>query len=76
MADSTNESNVPFTEAEVLAAESAEQAALSASQNAYLTRRVVVLRAQLNKLQEKVDALTFAMMAEPETVEEDAQPND
>lgn len=44
-----------YSQEEVKAAESAEQAALSKSQNTYLTQRVVVLRAQLNRAEQERD---------------------
>lgn len=48
-----------FSSEEVQAAEAVEQAALSAVQNAHLTRRVVALRAQLTRM-EKTNAMLQA----------------
>lgn len=49
MSQNAPEQTNPYSPEEVRAAETAEQAALSKSQNEYLTRRVVVLRAQLDR---------------------------
>lgn len=52
MSESTVEQIEKMTQADVASAEIAEQAALNASQTAYLLRRVIVLRAQLNRATE------------------------
>jgi tRNA splicing endonuclease len=49
MTQNAPEQTLTYSQEEVKAAESAEQAALSKSQNQYLTQRVVVLRAQLDR---------------------------
>lgn len=46
-----------LTQEEVREAETAEQDALNKSQSAYLLRRVVVLRAQLNRVQKENEVL-------------------
>lgn len=58
--------NVPtppdaYSEEEVRAAEAAEQAALSASQNKYLTNRVVALRAQIGRLERENSELRLEL---------------
>lgn len=80
MTQNANEQQETFTQAEVKAAEAAEQASLSASQNQYLTRRVVVLRTQLNRLEQenqelrlKVHALESAEQALDGTPEPDPE---
>ncbi|HMT68920.1 MAG TPA: hypothetical protein PKD16_02095 [Saprospiraceae bacterium] len=45
----------PISDAEVRAAETAEQAELSKAQNAHLTRRVVVLRVQVERFRKEAD---------------------
>lgn len=47
--------NSEISEAEVRAAESAEQAELSKAQNAHLTRRVVVLRIQVDRFRREAE---------------------
>lgn len=56
MTQNAPEQPATYSSEEVRAAESAEQAALSKSQNTYLTQRVVVLRAQLNRAEQERDA--------------------
>lgn len=56
MTQNAPEQSVTFSQEEVKAAESAEQAALSKSQNEYLTRRVVVLRAQMDRFRQEAEA--------------------
>lgn len=53
MTQSNTEQEPQYTEAEVRAAESAEQALLTASQSKYLMSRVVILRARLNRLEKE-----------------------
>lgn len=50
-----------YSEEEVRAAEAAEQAALSKSQNQYLTRRVVALRAQIGRLERENSELRLEL---------------
>lgn len=55
MTESAPEQN-QVSEMEVRAAESAEQAELSKAQNAHLTRRVVVLRIQMDRFRAEAEA--------------------
>lgn len=48
--------NIQISQEEVAAAESAEQAELSKAQNAHLTRRVVVLRIQVDRFRKEAEA--------------------
>lgn len=74
MSNPTQETEQPYTQDEVDAAESAEQASLSASQNAYLTRRVVVLRAQLNRAHEQINQLQQAIVMFQAQLPQDGEP--
>ena len=50
-------SSAPVTQDELAAAESSEQMAFLASQNVYLLRRVIVLRAQVERQRRELEAL-------------------
>ena len=64
MTNSAPEANTAeFTSEEVRAAELAEQAELTKAQNAHLTRRVVVLRTQLNRVQAENEVLRSQLLA-------------
>lgn len=55
MSESAPEPTNDLTQEEIQAAEHAEQAQLNASQNAYLLKRVVLLRIRTNKLQRQLE---------------------
>lgn len=55
MSEMNPEPTDAISQDEVNAAEAAEQAQLSASQNAYLLKRVVLLRIRSNKLQRQLE---------------------
>jgi hypothetical protein len=63
MTQNAPEQSTTYTQEEVSSAESAEQAALSKAQNQYLTQRVVVLRAQLDRAKRDIEALRNALSA-------------
>jgi len=63
MTQNAPEQQITFSQEEVKAAESAEQAALSKSQNEYLTRRVVVLRAQMDRFRQDCEAARLEVQA-------------
>lgn len=67
-----------FTQAEVSMAQSAEDLALKNAQNEYLTRRVVVLRAQLNKANATIQELqsAIASLTEDESGKEEPTPEE
>lgn len=61
MTQNQPESSPQYTTEEVRAAEAVEQASLSASQNKYLTGRVVVLRVQVNRLEKELSELRLRL---------------
>lgn len=72
MSTTPTEQTDDLTQEEIAAAESAEQAQLNASQNAYLLKRVVLLRIRTNKLQRELEEAR----AELETLRPKPEPGD
>lgn len=70
MTETPPEQTETISQEEVAAAESSEQAQLNASQNAYLLKRVVLLRVRNNRLQKQLDEA----LAELESIRQQPEP--
>jgi hypothetical protein len=67
---------IQFTTQQVRAAEDAEQKALQKSQNEYLTRRVVVLRAQLDRANQDLTDANARIAILEDMLPKDVEPGD